>query len=60
MVFDLGVMMLVMGATVLTLIALAHQSIRKPRIIKPERDDDDVELDAAPAPVSEQPAEATT
>lgn len=29
--FDLGVVVLVVGATVLTLVALAHQSLRKPR-----------------------------
>ena len=29
--FDLGVVVLVVGATVLTLIALAHQSLRRPR-----------------------------
>jgi multicomponent K+:H+ antiporter subunit A len=31
MFFDLGVFVLVVGATVLMLIALAHQSIREPR-----------------------------
>jgi len=31
LLFDLGVFMLVVGATVLILIALAHQSLRKPR-----------------------------
>ena len=30
-VFDLGVVVLVVGATVLTLVALAHQSLRKPK-----------------------------
>ncbi len=29
--FDLGVVVLVVGATVLTLVALAHQSLRKPK-----------------------------
>ena len=31
LVFDLGVYMLVVGATMLMLIALAHQSLRSPR-----------------------------
>jgi multicomponent K+:H+ antiporter subunit A len=31
LLFDLGVFALVVGATVLMLIALAHQSIRKPK-----------------------------
>jgi multicomponent K+:H+ antiporter subunit A len=31
MLFDLGVYMLVVGATVLMLVALAHQSLRSPR-----------------------------
>jgi multicomponent K+:H+ antiporter subunit A len=31
LVFDLGVYMLVVGATVLMLVALAHQSLRSPR-----------------------------
>ncbi|HZX00153.1 MAG TPA: hypothetical protein VFF10_08840, partial [Trueperaceae bacterium] len=31
--FDLGVLVLVVGATVLMLIALAHQSIRAPRTV---------------------------
>ena len=31
MLFDLGVLLLVVGATVLMLVALAHQSIRAPR-----------------------------
>ncbi len=34
--FDLGVFLLVIGATVLMLIALAHQSIRKPRDVGDE------------------------
>jgi len=33
-VFDLGVFVLVVGATVLMLIALAHQSIRAPRVVE--------------------------
>lgn len=35
--FDLGVFLLVVGATVLMLIALAHQSIRRPREIPAQR-----------------------
>lgn len=35
-VFDLGVVVLVVGATVLTLVALAHQSLRKPKQIDAE------------------------
>jgi len=31
LLFDLGVFLLVVGATVLILVALAHQSVRKPR-----------------------------
>ncbi|HET8984602.1 MAG TPA: monovalent cation/H+ antiporter subunit A, partial [Trueperaceae bacterium] len=44
-VFDLGVFVLVVGATVLMLIALAHQSIRTPRAVSPaKRGADDEEL----------------
>jgi multicomponent K+:H+ antiporter subunit A len=53
MIFDLGVFVLVVGATVLMLIALAHQSIRAPREVKP--DDAPAEADAQPAP---EPVEA--
>lgn len=38
LVFDLGVVFLVLGSTVLMLIALAHQSLRKPREPDPEID----------------------
>ena len=31
MLFDLGVYLLVVGATLLILVALAHQSLRRPR-----------------------------
>jgi len=48
MIFDLGVFILVVGATVLMLIALAHQSIRTPRQRAPEPAP--VDADAAPAP----------
>lgn len=34
--FDIGVCAVVVGSTVLVLIALAHQSIRTPRVIEPE------------------------
>ncbi len=46
--FDLGVFVLVVGATVLMLIAIAHQSIRRPRDTEnliAEVDADDIELD---------------
>jgi multicomponent K+:H+ antiporter subunit A len=49
LIFDLGVFVLVVGATVLMLIALAHQSIRTPRIIDAP-DDAHQEADAEPAP----------
>jgi len=39
LLFDLGVFTLVVGATVLVLIALAHQSIRVPRVPAPSADD---------------------
>jgi multicomponent K+:H+ antiporter subunit A len=47
MIFDLGVFTLVVGATVLMLIALAHQSIRTPRPIEAPPA---IETDAQPAP----------
>jgi multicomponent K+:H+ antiporter subunit A len=45
LLFDLGVFVLVVGATVLILVAIAHQSIRgaKPARLRPPR------LDTAPA-----------
>jgi multicomponent K+:H+ antiporter subunit A len=49
LIFDLGVFVLVVGATVLMLIALAHQSIRTPRVIDTP-DDAHQEADAEPAP----------
>jgi len=53
LLFDLGVFVLVVGATVLILIALAHQSVRSPRVSR---------RSAPPPPVSEpepaNPAEA--
>lgn len=48
MIFDLGVFVLVVGATVLMLIALAHQSIRPPRIV--EAPQETPEADSQPAP----------
>ncbi|MPT48401.1 MAG: monovalent cation/H+ antiporter subunit A [Sphingobium sp.] len=38
LLFDIGVFAVVVGTTVLTLIAMAHQSIRSPRARKPEGD----------------------
>jgi multicomponent K+:H+ antiporter subunit A len=49
LIFDLGVFVLVVGATVLMLIALAHQSIRTPRVLETAADADQ-ETDAEPAP----------
>lgn len=46
--FDLGVFLLVVGATVLVLIALAHQSIRRPRASRTGR---------APRPAEKAPSE---
>ncbi|WMT89025.1 monovalent cation/H+ antiporter subunit A [Pelagibacterium sp. H642] len=40
LLFDLGVFVLVVGATVLMLVAIAHQSIRKPKI-RPSIEDDE-------------------
>ena len=37
LLFDLGVFLLVVGATALMLIAVAHQSIRTPRLLKPAK-----------------------
>ena len=55
--FDLGVFVLVVGATVLMLIALAHQSIRTPRALRAEAHGEDMDSDAAPAPDPEQQAD---
>ena len=49
LIFDLGVFVLVLGATVLMLIALAHQSIRTPRVVDLPGDAAH-EADAEPAP----------
>ncbi len=49
LVFDLGVFVLVVGATVLMLIALAHQSIRTPQV-REDVSDTHQEADAQPAP----------
>jgi multicomponent K+:H+ antiporter subunit A len=44
LVFDLGVYMLVVGATALMLVALAHQSLRSPRrVVTPLPDEPDAE-----------------
>ena len=54
MIFDAGVFALVVGATVLVLIALAHQSIRKPREVEaaPTTESDAL---PAPEPVEDEP-----
>jgi len=58
MFFDLGVFFLVVGATVLILIALAHQSVRTPKAAQPiDTNPMRTDLDA-PAPVAEAEAEA--
>jgi multicomponent K+:H+ antiporter subunit A len=41
MAFDLGVLILVVGATTLILTAIGHQSLRKPRRPEPTPDDED-------------------
>ena len=38
LLFDIGVFAVVVGVTVLVLIALAHQSVRKPRTMAEEQD----------------------
>jgi multicomponent K+:H+ antiporter subunit A len=38
MLFDLGVFILVIGATTLILTVIAHQSLRKPRRAEPSSD----------------------
>lgn len=53
MIFDLGVFVLVVGATVLMLIALAHQSIRTPRKVTPEPEPAEADAEPAPEPVAE-------
>lgn len=50
LIFDLGVFVLVVGATVLMLIALGHQSIRKPRVVPPGQQGLPTDIDASPAP----------
>ena len=40
-VFDAGVALLVVGATVLMLVAIAHQSLRKPRAVAPATADEE-------------------
>jgi multicomponent K+:H+ antiporter subunit A len=58
LVFDLGVFVLVVGATMLMLIALAHQSIRTPQTVKTGREAAPVDVDAAPAPEPTPAADA--
>lgn len=54
LLFDLGVFILVVGASTLMLIAIAHQSIRKPRVIQASAAEEDaMDSDAAPAPAPE-------
>lgn len=55
MIFDLGVFVLVVGATVLMLIALAHQSIRTPRQVRPEARPADADALPAPEPAPDTP-----
>jgi len=60
LLFDLGVFILVIGATTLILLALAHQSIRTPREVKAVQEEEP-EADALPAPevvAAEPPPEA--
>jgi len=58
LIFDLGVFVLVVGATVLMLIALAHQSIRTPRAVEaaPEVANHEADAEPAPEPLSTVPA----
>ena len=56
MIFDLGVFVLVVGATVLMLIALAHQSIRTPRQVRPDARPADADALPAPEPAPDAPA----
>jgi multicomponent K+:H+ antiporter subunit A len=48
--FDIGVYMLVVGATVLMLVALAHQSLRSYRRPAAATSETDVRIDSAIAP----------
>jgi multicomponent K+:H+ antiporter subunit A len=50
LLFDLGVYMLVVGAVVLMLVALAHQSLRSHQHRKPATLEPDLPLSAAPLP----------
>lgn len=50
LLFDLGVFILVVGATTLILIAIAHQSLRKPRVVAVEIEAEPIDEDALPAP----------
>jgi len=55
MIFDLGVFILVVGATVLMLIALAHQSIRTPRKVAPAAEPSEADAEPAPEPLEVPP-----
>ena len=55
MVFDLGVFVLVVGATVLMLVALAHQSVRPPRVVTPASETAEADAQPAPEPIDETP-----
>ncbi|MGH6950401.1 MAG: monovalent cation/H+ antiporter subunit A [Vitreimonas sp.] len=55
MIFDFGVFVLVVGATVLMLIALAHQSIRTPRQVRPDARPADADALPAPEPAADAP-----
>ena len=60
MIFDLGVFVLVVGATVLMLIALAHQSIRTPRVVASAPETPDADAQPAPEPLEAVQNEAAS
>jgi len=50
LLFDIGVYMVVVGATVLMLVAIGHQSLRRPRKALPkETPEDALSIATAPA-----------
>ncbi|RYG23180.1 MAG: hypothetical protein EON93_24315, partial [Burkholderiales bacterium] len=53
LIFDFGVFVLVVGATVLMLIALAHQSIRSPRAREAAVEAQEADAEPAPEPALE-------
>ena len=55
MIFDLGVFVSVVGATVLMLVALAHQSIRPPRVNTPPPEITEADAQPAPEPTVDAP-----